>query len=204
MCPRADVRVPLEKYWRIQVSTCASASETLQKQVKALESANMDPAYPREGCRFEEYFNTDRDDLIIYSCVCEEELLGFAISCGQYLYELHAAYWRHGIGSRLLGAVAVAHQSLSLHVHSTNTRARAFYFAMGFALQPSPVSLGRAYDMLLMQKNYSVPLPRCTICLIAHAARSRVCVAVRLCTIAKLHESMTADFALVLQVAHRV
>ena len=135
----------------------------------------MDPAYPRQGNPFEDYFI--RDDLILYTCVCEEELLGFAISCGQYLHELHAAYWRHGIGSRLLRAVAVTHPYLSLHVHSTNMRARAFYGAMGFALQPSPVNRAEAYDMLLMRKEYSVPMARCTICLIAHAVRSCVCVA---------------------------
>ena len=63
----------------------------------ALERANMDNDYP-DNHAFDEYFS--RSDLTLHVCVCQGELLGFAIASHHFVHELHAAYFRHGIGSR--------------------------------------------------------------------------------------------------------
>lgn len=162
---RGDVRVPLERFWTFPSCTCASAPETLQQQCKALEAAGM-AEHPRQGQPFDDYFT--RSDLTLHACVCEGELLGFAILDRDHLHELHAAYLRCGIGSSLLRAVEAAGKrpSLSLHVHRSNLRARAFYKSMGFDL-----SRACDKDMLLMSKDYLIPAGKeCRLACYPHSA----------------------------------
>ena len=79
-----DVRVPLERYWVLTSCSCASASDSLKAQVVALERANMDDNYP-DNHAFDEYFS--RSDLTLHACVCQGELLGFAIASRHFVHE---------------------------------------------------------------------------------------------------------------------
>jgi hypothetical protein len=144
-----DVCVPLERYWVLSSCSCASASDPLKRQVIALEHANMDDDYP-DNDAFDKYFS--RSDLTLHVCVCQGELLGFAIASRHFVHELHATYFRCGIGSCLLRALEASGEcrSLSLHVHPSNTRARAFYVSMGFTCQSGDTRK----SLLLMSKEY--------------------------------------------------
>ena len=143
-----DVRVPLERHWTLYSCSCALASDSLKRQVVALERANMED-YP-DNTAFDDYFK--RSDLTLHVCACQGELLGFAIASRNFVHELHAAYFRHGIGSRLLGALEASgeRRSLSLHVHAANSRARAFYTSMGFTC----ASGDKSKSLLLLSKEY--------------------------------------------------
>ena len=65
--------------------------------------------------------------------VCSFWALAFAMSDRHFLYEIHTAFYRHGIGRALMQRVqSSAHEWMQVHVHTANVKAQRFYLAMGF------------------------------------------------------------------------
>lgn len=115
----------------------------LQKELAALEARSMaNLAEPEDDGFIADYFTDPAYHL--HTITCAGELLGFAVSdpASGHLHELHAKYFRCGIGRTLLLAVEAFMQAwdanartVTVRVHAVNGRARLFYEANGFRME---------------------------------------------------------------------
>ena len=134
-------------HWHISSNvTCTPTMETpleLQKELAALEARSMASlAEPEDDGFIADYFTDPAYHL--HTITCAGELLGFAVSdpASGHLHELHAKYFRCGIGRTLLLAVEAFMQAwdanartVTVRVHAVNGRARLFYEANGFRME---------------------------------------------------------------------
>ena len=128
-----DVHVPWTSEWELSsIPTDTVPHDVLRAQLTDLEAANM-AGYPRNGAAFVRYFT--RVDLVLHTITCGAVLQGFAIVGSGFLYELHSARCRCGIGRahlrRILTGLASRRPFLRVHVHTAGEAALAIYKAMG-------------------------------------------------------------------------
>lgn len=116
--------------WSFQTLPPDRLTLRLRLHLAALECTGM-AAHARNGPIFWSYFK--RSDVLVHMCTSGLQLLGFAMSDRHFLYEIHTAFHRYGIGRALMQRVkSSAHEWMELHVHAANVKAQRFYLAMGF------------------------------------------------------------------------